>query len=114
MPGPKQYPLAGGAPQGHHVRLGPASPANSAATWVGPVLALCIREAKAAVSPGPGFGEWGDDYVRFALVENVHRTNQAIRGFRKMLKMPEEEIKQRAQEMEKEFAQELALFGPER
>jgi alanine-synthesizing transaminase len=76
--------------------------------------ALCIREAKAAVSPGRGFGEWGDDYVRFALVENVHRTNQAIRGFRKMLKMSEDEIKIRAQEMEKEFAQELALFGPER
>ena len=76
--------------------------------------ALCIRVAKAAVSPGRGFGEWGDDYVRFALVENVHRTNQAIRGFRKMLKMPEEEIKQLAQEMEKEFVHELALFGPER
>uniref|UniRef100_A0A7C3Z0X0 Aminotransferase n=1 Tax=Desulfobacca acetoxidans TaxID=60893 RepID=A0A7C3Z0X0_9BACT len=75
---------------------------------------LCIREAKTAVSPGRGFGEWGDDYVRFALVENVHRTNQAIRGFRRMLKMPEEEIKARAKEMEKEFAQELALFAVER
>jgi alanine-synthesizing transaminase len=75
---------------------------------------LCIREAKAAVSPGRGFGEWGDDYVRFALVENVHRTNQAIRGFRKMLKMPEEEIKVKAKEMEQEFAKELALFAVER
>ena len=44
-----------------------------------------IREAKVAVSPGKGFGEYGDDYVRFALVENEHRTNQAIRGIRRFL-----------------------------
>jgi alanine-synthesizing transaminase len=75
---------------------------------------LCIREAKTAVSPGRGFGEWGDDYVRFALVENVHRTNQAIRGLRKMLKMPEDEIKLKAEAMEQEFAKELALFAVER
>lgn len=75
---------------------------------------LCIREAKVAVSPGRGFGEFGDDYVRFALVENVHRTNQAVRGFRKMLKMPEEQIKAVAEAMEREFARELALFAVER
>jgi len=75
---------------------------------------LCLREAKVAVSPGRGFGEFGDDYVRFALVENVHRTNQAIRGFRKMLKMPEEQIKAVAEAMEREFAKELALFAVER
>ena len=44
---------------------------------------LLIRAAKVAVSPGRGFGEYGDDYVRFALVENEHRINQAIRGLRK-------------------------------
>jgi alanine-synthesizing transaminase len=44
---------------------------------------LLIREAKVAVSPGRGFGEYGDDFVRFALVENEHRINQAIRGLRK-------------------------------
>ncbi len=44
---------------------------------------LLIREAKVAVSPGRGFGEYGDEYVRFALVENEHRINQAIRGLRK-------------------------------
>ena len=44
---------------------------------------LLIREAKVAVSPGRGFGEYGDDYVRFALVENEQRINQAIRGLRK-------------------------------
>jgi len=43
---------------------------------------MMIREAKVAVSPGIGFGEYGDDHVRFALVENEHRTRQAIRGIR--------------------------------
>ena len=47
---------------------------------------LLIREAKVAVSPGLGFGEYGDDYVRFALIENKMRTNQAVRGIRKMLR----------------------------
>jgi alanine-synthesizing transaminase len=46
---------------------------------------LLIKEAKVAVSPGIGFGEYGDDYVRFALVENEHRINQAIRGIRKFI-----------------------------
>ncbi|OEU48920.1 MAG: alanine transaminase [Desulfobacterales bacterium C00003060] len=46
---------------------------------------MLIREAKVAVSPGLGFGEYGDDYVRFALIENKMRINQAIRGIRKML-----------------------------
>lgn len=44
-----------------------------------------IREAQVAVSPGIGFGEYGDDYVRFALIENNMRINQAIRGIRKTL-----------------------------
>jgi alanine-synthesizing transaminase len=50
---------------------------------------LMIREAKVAVSPGIGFGEYGDDYVRFALVENEHRTRQAIRGIRQMFQLHE-------------------------
>lgn len=41
-----------------------------------------LREAKVAVSPGIGFGEYGDDYVRFGLIENTHRTRQAIRCIR--------------------------------
>lgn len=45
-----------------------------------------IREAGVAVSPGRGFGEYGDDYVRFALVENEERTRQAIRGIRHVLR----------------------------
>lgn len=44
-----------------------------------------IRESQVAVSPGLGFGEYGDDYVRFALIENSMRINQAIRGIRKVM-----------------------------
>ncbi|MDH3357791.1 MAG: aminotransferase class I/II-fold pyridoxal phosphate-dependent enzyme [Desulfobacteraceae bacterium] len=46
---------------------------------------MLINEAGVAVSPGLGFGEYGDDYVRFALIENNMRINQAIRGIRKVL-----------------------------
>ncbi len=44
-----------------------------------------IREAQVAVSPGRGFGEYGDEFVRFALIENQMRINQAVRGIRKIL-----------------------------
>ncbi len=43
-----------------------------------------ITEAKVAVSPGMGFGEGGDDYVRFALVENEHRIRQAAAGIKRV------------------------------
>jgi len=46
---------------------------------------MLIKTAKVAVSPGMGFGEYGDEYVRFALVENTHRTRQAIRGIKHIL-----------------------------
>lgn len=42
-----------------------------------------LREAKVAVSPGVGFGELGEGYVRFALVENEQRIKQAVRGIRR-------------------------------
>jgi alanine-synthesizing transaminase len=42
-----------------------------------------LTEAKVSVSPGIGFGPYGDEFVRFALIENEHRTRQAIRGIRK-------------------------------
>lgn len=45
-----------------------------------------LEEAKVAVSPGVGFGEYGDDHVRFGLIENEHRTRQAIRGIREMFR----------------------------
>jgi alanine-synthesizing transaminase len=46
---------------------------------------MLINEAQVAVSPGLGFGEYGDDFVRFALIENNMRINQAVRGIRKIL-----------------------------
>ncbi len=45
-----------------------------------------LLEAKVAVSPGVGFGQFGDDHVRFSLIENEHRTRQALRGIRNMLR----------------------------
>ncbi len=47
---------------------------------------LLLQKAKVAVTPGVGFGEMGEGYVRFALVENEHRTRQAIAGIKKVLK----------------------------
>lgn len=46
---------------------------------------LLMDEAKVAVSPGIGFGQYGEGYVRFALVENEQRIHQAIRGIKKAL-----------------------------
>ncbi len=46
---------------------------------------LLIKEAGVAVSPGIGFGDGGDNFVRFALVENEHRIRQATRGIKKVL-----------------------------
>lgn len=45
-----------------------------------------LEEAKVAVSPGIGFGDYGDDHVRFGLIENEHRTRQAVRGIREMFR----------------------------
>ena len=45
-----------------------------------------LQEAKVAVSPGVGFGEYGEDYVRFGLIENRHRTRQAIRSIKRMIR----------------------------
>ena len=44
-----------------------------------------LKEAKVAVSPGIGFGQYGDEFVRFALIENEHRTKQAVRTIRRAL-----------------------------
>ncbi|MFQ5682052.1 MAG: alanine transaminase [Candidatus Binatia bacterium] len=46
---------------------------------------LLLKEAKVVVSPGIGFGEYGDSFVRFALIENEHRTRQAVRNIRRAL-----------------------------
>jgi len=55
-------------------------------------LEFCKRllaQAKVAASPGVGFGEYGEGYVRFGLIENEHRTRQAVRGIRAMLRAAE-------------------------
>jgi alanine-synthesizing transaminase len=45
-----------------------------------------LVDAKVAVSPGIGFGEHGDQHVRFSLIENEERTRQALRGIKQMFK----------------------------
>jgi len=45
-----------------------------------------LAKAKVSVSPGIGFGDHGDDHVRFALIENESRIRQAVRGIKAMLK----------------------------
>jgi alanine-synthesizing transaminase len=50
---------------------------------------MLAREAKVAVSPGIGFGPNGDEFVRFALVENEHRIGQAVRSIRRTLALGE-------------------------
>jgi len=47
---------------------------------------ILLQQAQVAVSPGIGFGEYGDDHVRFSLIENEHRTRQAIRSIKQMFK----------------------------
>jgi alanine-synthesizing transaminase len=46
---------------------------------------LLLARARVAVAPGIGFGEYGDDHVRIALVENTHRLRQALRNIRAFL-----------------------------
>ncbi len=51
-----------------------------------------LEHAKVAVSPGIGFGEYGDGYVRFSLIENEHRIRQAVRSIRQLLRRAQQEI----------------------
>jgi alanine-synthesizing transaminase len=45
-----------------------------------------LRDAKIAVAPGIGFGDYGDDHVRIALIENENRIRQAVRGVKEMFR----------------------------
>jgi alanine-synthesizing transaminase len=45
-----------------------------------------LRDAKIAVAPGIGFGDYGDDHIRIALIENESRTRQAVRGVKEMFR----------------------------
>ncbi len=47
---------------------------------------LLLEKAKLCISPGIGFGDYGDEYVRFALIENEARSRQALRGLKAMFK----------------------------
>jgi alanine-synthesizing transaminase len=51
---------------------------------------LLIEKAEVAVSPGLGFGEYGEGFIRIALVENEHRIRQAARNLKKFLAQAEE------------------------
>ena len=53
---------------------------------------LLIEKADVAVAPGIGFGEYGDDYVRIALVENEHRIRQAARNIKRFLASGDESM----------------------
>ena len=46
---------------------------------------LLLQKGHVAVQPGIGFGQMGDEYVRFALIENQKRTRQALQGIKKVL-----------------------------
>ena len=89
--------LAGPEAQGDDVRVGARSP-SSTSPWARSSSAkFLLREAKVAVSPGIGFGEYGDQFVRFALIENEHRTRQALRGIKRALGASLGEATRRAQ-----------------
>jgi alanine-synthesizing transaminase len=54
---------------------------------------LLIEKAEVAVAPGIGFGEYGDEHVRIALVENEHRIRQAARNIKRFLAASEQLVK---------------------
>ena len=76
--------LAGARARRHHVLLGAGARAVQALGSLG-FAKLLLEEAEVAVSPGIGFGEYGEGYVRLALVENRHRLRQAVRNIRTFL-----------------------------
>ena len=53
---------------------------------------LLVEKAEVAVSPGVGFGEYGEGFVRIALVENEHRIRQAARNLRRFLETGPEKL----------------------
>ena len=66
--------------EGVDVHLGEDPGALRAAWARSSSRSSCSSEAKIAVAPGIGFGDYGDDHVRIALIENEHRLRQAMRG----------------------------------
>ena len=84
LPGPHAVRVARARAEGDHVRLG-ADPRTVRAMGSVEFSKLLLQEAKVASSPGIGFGEYGEGYVRFALIENEHRIKQAVKGIRSAL-----------------------------
>ena len=78
-------------PQGNHVRVGAAA---GAVPQLGSLefSKMLLEKALVAVSPGIGFGPLGEGYVRFALIENPHRTRQATAAIKKMLQLRDRRI----------------------
>ena len=60
--------------------------AFDAVVTAGQIREKLLNDARVAVSPGIGFGDYGDDHVRFALIENRERTRQAVRGIKEMFR----------------------------
>ena len=83
-PGSQGRRLGRAEPGRQHVRLG-ADPAAIRGAGLARVLQALLKQAKVAVSPGVGFGEYGEGYVRIALVENKHRIRQAVRNIKTFL-----------------------------
>ncbi len=76
-------------PEGVDVRLGEDSRAVIAPAGSLEFTKKLLAKAKVSVSPGIGFGEYGDEYVRFAMIENENRTRQAVRGIKQMFREDE-------------------------
>ncbi len=83
--GPDRGRLARGNSQGVDVHLGPHPRALPRAGLLEFAKQL-LAKAKVSVSPGIGFGDYGDEYVRFALIENESRIRQAVRGIKSMFR----------------------------
>ena len=85
LPGALTVRVARARAEGDHVRLGadPRRLARHGVPWS--FRSCCCRKQKLPSSPGIGFGEYGEGYVRFALIENEHRIKQAVKGIRSAL-----------------------------
>ena len=81
---PAPHRLGHAAAPGHDVRLG-ADPRGLREMGSVEFASMLVREAQVALSPGVGFGPGGEGYVRFALIENEQRTQQAVRNLRRTL-----------------------------
>ena len=84
--GPARRGLDGREPQGLDVHLGADSRSSTAAMGSIEFAKKLLKDAKVAVSPGIGFGDYGDDHVRIALIENESRMRQAVRGIKEMFR----------------------------